>query len=151
MDAYSGGWLLYFFCQQQMPGTVVSTRHTLKHNTAAFPASGRWVEKRMEERRGEMQKRTRQNKKTGYKNERESRRQTVERERETEGRRRKKEREKKQRLTQITSISTAETWAGFTIINREIRPHPPTHPPPPHPQFSIPFQKLGTTNWANPQ
>lgn len=44
MDAYSGGWLLYV-CQQQMPGPVASTRHTLKHDTAAFSASGCWVEK----------------------------------------------------------------------------------------------------------
>lgn len=36
------------------------------------------------------------------------------------------ERGKKQRLTQITSISTAQTWAGFTIINREI-PTSPSH------------------------
>lgn len=33
---------------------------------------------------------------------------------------------KKQRLTQITSISIAETWAGFTIINREM-PTSPSH------------------------
>jgi len=30
----------YFLCQQQMPGTAVSTGHTLQHNTAAFSASG---------------------------------------------------------------------------------------------------------------
>lgn len=57
----------YFFCQQQMPGTVVSTGHTLKHNTAAFSASGHRIERGG--RRGEMQKRTRR--KTGKKNERE--------------------------------------------------------------------------------
>lgn len=81
MDAYSGGWLLYV-CQEQMPGTVVSTRHTLKHNTAAFSASGRWVEKGRR-RREEQNKQKRTRKKTGHKNEREIRRQTVEGE--TEG------------------------------------------------------------------
>lgn len=44
----------------------------------------------------------------------------------------------KQRLTQITSISAAETWAGFTHC---------TLPPHPH----VPLQKPGTANWANPQ
>lgn len=48
-----------------------------------------------------------------------------EKQREHKGRRRRRER-KKQRLTQIISISTAETWAGFTIINREI-PTSPSH------------------------
>lgn len=50
MDAYSGGWLL-FFCQQQMPGTGVLTGHTLKHSTAAFSASGHQIERGGEEKR----------------------------------------------------------------------------------------------------
>lgn len=51
--------IIIFFCQQQMPGTVVSTGHTLKHNTAALSASGHRIERggrRREEREAEEDK-----------------------------------------------------------------------------------------------
>lgn len=57
----------YYFFFLQMPGTVVSTGLTSKHNTAAFSASGHRMERGG--RRGERERSRR--KKTGNKNERE--------------------------------------------------------------------------------
>lgn len=45
-----------------MPGTVVSTRHTLKHNAAAFAASGQRIERK---RRREVRSRGEQEKRQG--------------------------------------------------------------------------------------
>lgn len=74
MYAYSGGWLVIIFCQQQMPGAVVLTGHTFKHNTAAFSSSGHRIERGG--RRGEGSKAEENKKKDGIRI-RESRRQAM--------------------------------------------------------------------------